>query len=222
VDETRFGRDIAPRCPDAAARRPYHFVYAVGRCCCAAGWLLRQLQPDFETLGELAEKNRIFPGQNSGQPMSHAGQDGIASARGLIFALPKGIMGKHGFGAAGEFGGECFRDGCPKIIARLVEDAPRQIQRAITGLPFKIRDRRVSLCLCRSRRSTLGFRLLLILQFHLELERSGLASIQVIAPERRNSKSIYFPRVVMEGIQNGSHRSSSIHLVVKDTFPTTF
>jgi hypothetical protein len=32
--------------------------------------------------------------------------------------------------------------GCPKIIARLVEDAPSQIQRTITGLPFKIRNRR--------------------------------------------------------------------------------
>jgi hypothetical protein len=59
--------------------------------------------------------------------MSHAGQDGIASALALELALPEGMPGKHGLGAAGEFVRERFPDGGAKIIARLVEDAPGQI-----------------------------------------------------------------------------------------------
>src|ERR1035437_8374037 len=47
------------------------------------------------------------------------------------------MPGKHGLGAAGEFVRERFRDGGPKIIARLSHDAPSQIQRTITGGPFK-------------------------------------------------------------------------------------
>jgi hypothetical protein len=120
------GRDIALRCPDAAARRPYR--------------LLRQRQTDFETFGELAEKNRIFFRQNTGQPVPHAGQDVTASIHGFVFALPEGMFGKHRLGAVGEFVSKRFRDGRAKIVARLIHDAPRQIQRAITGLPFKFPD----------------------------------------------------------------------------------
>ena len=54
------------------------------------------------------------------------------------------MFGKHGLGAAGEFVRERFRDRCPKIIARLIEDAPGQIQRTITGGPFKFSDWRVN------------------------------------------------------------------------------
>ena len=50
-------------------------------------------------------------------------------------------MGKHHLGAVGEFVRERFRDGRPKIIARLVEDAPGQIQRTITGFLFKQTNR---------------------------------------------------------------------------------
>ena len=42
-----FGRDIALRCPDAAARRPY----------------LRQRVADFEAFRQGAEQGRSFPGQ---------------------------------------------------------------------------------------------------------------------------------------------------------------
>ena len=85
------------------------------------GW---QRVADFETFRQVAEKGGAFFGQDTGQPMSHAGQDGIASALALEFAPPKGMPGKHGLGAVGEFVRERFRDRCPKIIARLVEDAP--------------------------------------------------------------------------------------------------
>ena len=46
------------------------------------------------------------------------------------------MPGKHHLGAVGKFVRERYPDGCPKIIARLVEDAPGQIQRTITGLPL--------------------------------------------------------------------------------------
>jgi hypothetical protein len=112
--------------------------------------MIWQRVADFEAFRQIAEQGGAFPGQHPGQPMSHAGQDGLASARGLKLTCPEGMMSKHGLGAAGEFVRERFRDGCPKIIARLVEDAPGQIQRSatwrsftwtITGGPFKIRDR---------------------------------------------------------------------------------
>ena len=63
--------------------------------------------------------------------MSHAGQDGIATALALELALPEGMPGKHSLGAVGEFVRVSFRDGGAKIIARLVQDAPGQIQRTI-------------------------------------------------------------------------------------------
>jgi hypothetical protein len=59
------------------------------------------------------------------------------------------MIGKHDLGAAGELVRERFRDGCPKIIAPLIHDAPSQIQRlatwrsftwTITGGPFKFPD----------------------------------------------------------------------------------
>ena len=112
----------------------------VGQCCCAASLFLRQRLADFEAFRQLAEQGGLLFGQNAGQPMSHAGQDGIASARGLKLTLPEGMMGKHGLGAVGEFVRERFRDRCPKIIARLIEDAPSQIQRTITGLLLKLTD----------------------------------------------------------------------------------
>ena len=69
---------------------------------------------DFETFRQVAEKGGAFPGQNAGQPMSHAGQDGIASALALELALPEGMPGKHGLGAVGEFVRERFGDGARK------------------------------------------------------------------------------------------------------------
>ena len=50
-----FGRDIALRCPDAAARRPYLF--------------LRQGRADFETVRQGAEQRGLLFGQHAGQPM---------------------------------------------------------------------------------------------------------------------------------------------------------
>jgi len=57
VDEMQFlfGRDIALRCPDAAARRPYLF--------------LRQGRADFETVRQGAEQRGLLFGQHAGQPM---------------------------------------------------------------------------------------------------------------------------------------------------------
>ena len=64
---------------------------------------LRQRVADFEALRQGAEQGGAFFGQHAGQPMSHAGQDEFASARGFEPPLPRGMMGKHGLGAAGEF-----------------------------------------------------------------------------------------------------------------------
>ncbi len=50
-------------------------------------------------------------------------------------------MGKDHIGAVGEFVRERFRDGCPKIIARLIQNVPGQIQRTITGLLLKPANR---------------------------------------------------------------------------------
>jgi len=38
---------------------------------------------DFETFRQVTEQGGAFPGQHAGQPMSHAGQDGVASALAL-------------------------------------------------------------------------------------------------------------------------------------------
>ena len=119
MDETA-GRVVGVSACRAVARRRL----ILGAACPASphrdDMLLRQFQADFETFRQGAEQGRSFPGQDPGQPMSHAHQDVFASARGLVFALPEGLMGKHGLGAAGEFVRERFRDGCPKIIARLI------------------------------------------------------------------------------------------------------
>ena len=52
-------------------------------------------------------------------------------------------MGKHGLGTAGELVRKRFRDGCPKIIARLIQNVPSQIQRTITGLLLKPANRNI-------------------------------------------------------------------------------
>jgi hypothetical protein len=58
----------------------------VGQCCCAASLFLRQRLADFETFRQVTEKGGLFLGQHARQPMSHAHQDGIASALALEFA----------------------------------------------------------------------------------------------------------------------------------------
>jgi hypothetical protein len=83
----------------------------VGRRCRVAILVLRQLTTNLETFRQGAEQGGTFPGQHASQPVSHASQDGLASARGFEPPLPRGVMGKHGLGAAGEFVCECFRDG---------------------------------------------------------------------------------------------------------------
>ena len=47
---------------------------------------------DFEIFRLVTEKGGVFFGQHAGQPVSHAGQDGIASPRALEFALPEGML----------------------------------------------------------------------------------------------------------------------------------
>jgi hypothetical protein len=63
----------------------------------------RQRLADLETFRQVAEKGGAFFGQNAGQPMSHAGQDEFASARGFEPPLHKWMPNKHSLGAVGEF-----------------------------------------------------------------------------------------------------------------------
>ena len=131
----------------------------------APAWgMIWQRVADFEAFRQVAEQGGTFFGQNPSQPMAHEHQDGSSSRGAFELPLHKGMMGKHGLGAMGEFVRERFRDGCPKIIVRLVEDAPGQIQRSatwrsftwtITGAPFKFSDRLVTFCLSGARPSTL-------------------------------------------------------------------
>ncbi len=102
----------------------------------------------FVTFGESAEDDGIFPGQETGQPMAHELQNELAvSTPGAPhgFSCPGGIMGKRNFGPLGESVRVCFRDASAKIVARLIHDLPGQIQRTITGLPFKFPDWLVNL-----------------------------------------------------------------------------
>ena len=91
VDEMqfRFGRDIALRCPDAAARRPYLF--------------LRQGRADFVTVRQGAEQRGLLFGQHAGQPMPHARQQMFAPGRALKFPLPERMIGKDHLRALREF-----------------------------------------------------------------------------------------------------------------------
>jgi hypothetical protein len=111
------------------------------RCFCPRWRVRRQRLANLKTFRQVAEKGRPFPGQHAGQPMSHDHQDGGASVLAFEPALPGGLMGKDHIGAVGEFVRERFRDGCPKIIARLIQNVPGQIQRTITGLLLKPANR---------------------------------------------------------------------------------
>ena len=112
-------------------------------------------------------------------------------------------MGKHSLRAAGEFVRERFRDGCPKIIARLIEDAPGQIQRpatwrpvhrsfsevgsfawTITGLPLKFPDRLITRCLSGPRLSTFDSRLMMFHTLNLFRDMGQRLSKPSYAPQR--------------------------------------
>ena len=92
-------------------------------------------------------------------------------------AFSNAMLGHHGLGAVGEFVRERFRDGCPEIIARLIHDAPGQIQRTITGLPFKLPDWLVTFCLSGPRLSIFDSRLVMFHALNF-ISRRGTKTVQ--------------------------------------------
>jgi len=103
---------------------------------------------DFETFRQGAEQGGSFPGQDPGQPMSHAHQDKLALPPVLkllsrpgtwrSFTCPEGLMGKHGLGAAGEFIRERFRDGFPEGCWHGHDISTKPVSPTSTGMDLEI------------------------------------------------------------------------------------